>query len=181
MMTFTLPDGQIIEAGQPCVYKDQERSGLWLGSLSEAELEAEGIVVHLLPLVVPAQGALTMPTLDDAAGPAPVSQTITPDDVHAEYDRRIVATLGSAVRRESMLREVGAMHTIILSQQPLTAEQQADSMMLMAINVWETAMVAKREEILSVGVKTPAVFATAFIDATWPTPPPGLSEFRKGY
>lgn len=97
-------------------------------------------------------------------------------DVTREYERRITLALGTPNKQASMSRERGELNALLAAGTPLSPEQTADAAMLKSINDWETAMIGVRQALIAATDRTPM-----FIDATWPSPPPGLPEFLAEY
>jgi len=98
------------------------------------------------------------------APPPPAARTAA--EVQKEYLRRILAALGDDLKQASMLREAAYLNSLVLTGTALSDAQKQEVVIFLAINAWETAMVDKREAILSSGA-----FADAFADASWPPAP----------
>lgn len=114
--------------------------------------------------VASALAALTSQTSENLAGP-----------VRAECERRIGVALGSSTVQASMLREVGFLNSQVAQGVTLTPEQMTEAAMLSVINAWESAMVDKREVLIS------AADPTFMDDSHWPLPPDGLAQFLTGF
>ena len=92
--------------------------------------------------------------------------------VEAECDSRIAAALVSSRLADSMLRYVGRLNGKAARNIPFTEEELTYFIpKLDAIDEWEDAMVARRQELIAAG-KT-----QVSDDALWPPPPEWLPEF----
>lgn len=98
----------------------------------------------------------------------------SPDIIQGEYRRRIAATLQN--KSDSLTREALYLQNLAFHGTSLTAEQLAEVVMSNAINLWETAMIEVREALIA--AQDTSTYA---LDATWPAPPAGLSEFLNGF
>lgn len=127
----------------------------------------------------------THPTLDASACNAlrtairgtPAWQREVCTAIDGIFGARIVSTLGGPLKQASMQREATYLSSLAATGQTLTDEQRADAAILTAINIWETAMVEKREELLAA-----ADLAAAQTDTAWPPAPAGVTaEWLAGY
>ena len=88
--------------------------------------------------------------------------------VSAEMGRRILA-VASPEQQASMAR-YGIR--LAFRAAALTPEERADADMLGALDLWEAAMLARRDELIAAGDP-----AAAMADDAWPTPPEGATAF----
>lgn len=87
--------------------------------------------------------------------------------VNAEFRRRVEAALQG--KSDSIAREALALQNLAFRGVPLTAEQQSDVALILAINDWETAMIEARQALIELADPS---FAD---DSHWPAPPAGLT------
>jgi len=90
------------------------------------------------------------------------------------YNQRIDLALEG--KGQSMLREATYLQFLSASGKDLTLDQKNEVSMFDAINSWESAMIEAREKLIKGGDVQPAL-----IDASWPSPPSGLTDFLTGF
>jgi hypothetical protein len=94
-------------------------------------------------------------------------QAARAEAIAAVCDRRIADVIGA--KAASIQREAIYLQNLAFRGQALTPEQTADVEIIMAINAWETAMIAHRQALAA----DPA--ASFGADAGWPAAPAAVT------
>ena len=109
---------------------------------------------------------------------AELRQTISPEAIRKAYEQAAKIYVDKILegKSDSILREAVYLQNLAINPDVnLTDDQKATAATFQELNLWETAVVERREVLI----------ASASLDGltapSWPAPPNGLAEFLKGF